>query len=301
MNKGHSHPLSVAGMLVTLGIIFGDIGTSPLYVFKAVVGENTPISRELVLGALSCIIWTLTLQTTFKYILITLQADNRGEGGVFSLYTLVRRFGKWVYLPAMIGAATLLADGILTPPISVASAIEGLGGVKAFEGVIAPGNGTTVAIVMAIISFLFFFQRFGTKVVGYSFGPIMFVWFSMLLVLGVGQIVQMPEVLASLDPRYAIRLLTHYEGGFWLLGAVFLCTTGAEGLYNDMGHCGRQNIQATWTFVKTALVCNYMGQAAWLLQHEGELLGHENPFYRVMPEWFLLIGVGISPSWPARP
>ncbi|MFN8351260.1 MAG: KUP/HAK/KT family potassium transporter [Flavobacteriales bacterium] len=281
-------------MLVTLGIIFGDIGTSPLYVFKAVVGENTPISRELVLGALSCIIWTLTLQTTFKYILITLQADNRGEGGVFSLYTLVRRFGKWVYLPAMIGAATLLADGILTPPISVASAIEGLGGVKAFEGVIAPGNGTTVAIVMAIISFLFFFQRFGTKVVGYSFGPIMFVWFSMLLVLGVGQIVQMPEVLASLDPRYAIRLLTHYEGGFWLLGAVFLCTTGAEGLYNDMGHCGRQNIQATWTFVKTALVCNYMGQAAWLLQHEGELLGHENPFYRVMPEWFLLIGVGIS-------
>ena len=294
MSKGHSHPLSVAGMLVTLGIIFGDIGTSPLYVFKAVVGETTPISKELVLGALSCIIWTLTLQTTFKYILITLQADNRGEGGVFSLYTLVRRFGKWVYLPAMIGAATLLADGILTPPISVASAIEGLGGVKAFEGVIAPGNGTTVAIVMAIISFLFFFQRFGTKVVGYSFGPIMFVWFSMLLLLGLGQIVQMPEVLASLDPRYAIRLLTHYEGGFWLLGAVFLCTTGAEGLYNDMGHCGRQNIQATWTFVKMALVCNYMGQAAWLLQHEGELLGHENPFYRVMPEWFLLIGVGIS-------
>ena len=294
MSRSHSHPLSMAGMLVTLGIIFGDIGTSPLYVFKAVVGETTPITAELVLGALSCIIWTLTLQTTFKYILITLQADNRGEGGVFSLYTLVRRFGKWVYLPAMIGAATLLADGILTPPISVASAVEGLGGVKAFEDTIAPGNGTTVAIVMGIISLLFFFQRFGTKVVGYSFGPIMFVWFSMLLVLGLSHIVRVPGVLASIDPRYAIRLLTQYEGGFWLLGAVFLCTTGAEGLYNDMGHCGRRNIQATWTFVKTALVCNYMGQGAWLLEHEGELLGHENPFYKVMPDWFLLSGVAIS-------
>ncbi|MBK6540195.1 MAG: KUP/HAK/KT family potassium transporter [Flavobacteriales bacterium] len=290
----HTHPLTVAGLLVTLGIIYGDIGTSPLYVFKAIIGETTPITNELVLGALSCIIWTLTLQTSFKYILLTLRADNRGEGGVFSLYTLVRRYGKWVYLPAMIGAATLLADGILTPPISVASAIEGLGGVPAFAGTIAPGNGTTVLLVMVIISFLFFFQRFGTKVVGYSFGPIMLVWFSMLLVLGLAQIVRMPQVLACVDPRYAVRLLTVYPGGFWLLGAVFLCTTGAEGLYNDMGHCGRKNIQATWVFVKTALVCNYMGQGAWLLQHEGQLLGHVNPFYEVMPQWFLIIGVGIA-------
>ena len=290
----HTHPITVAGMLVTLGIIYGDIGTSPLYVFKAIIGETTPISSELVLGALSCIIWTLTLQTSFKYILLTLHADNRGEGGVFSLYTLVRRYGKWVYIPAMIGAATLLADGILTPPISVASAIEGLGGVPAFESTIAPGNGTTVLVVMLIISFLFFFQRFGTKVVGYSFGPIMLVWFSMLLVLGVAQIVRMPQVLACVNPMYAVRLLTVYPGGFWLLGAVFLCTTGAEGLYNDMGHCGRKNIQATWIFVKTALVCNYMGQGAWLLHHEGELLGHVNPFYEVMPQWFLLVGVGIA-------
>lgn len=293
-SKHHTHPLTWAGMLVTLGIIFGDIGTSPLYVFKAIVGEHTPISRLLVLGSLSCIIWTLTLQTTLKYIIITLRADNKGEGGIFSLYTLVRRYGKWAYIPAMIGAATLLADGILTPPISVASAIEGLGGVQAFEGIIAPGNATTIGVVMGIISFLFFFQRFGTKVVGYAFGPIMLVWFSMLLLLGLAQVVQVPEVLHSLNPVWAVRLLTEYPEGFWLLGAVFLCTTGAEGLYNDMGHCGRQNIQATWTFVKTALVLNYMGQAGWLLQHEGQVLGHNNPFYALMPQWFLLIGVAIA-------
>lgn len=293
-HPSHLHPLSWAGMLVTLGIIFGDIGTSPLYVFKAIVGEETPISEELVLGALSCIIWTLTLQTTFKYILLTLRADNKGEGGVFSLYTLVRRYGKWVYLPAMIGAATLLADGILTPPISVAAAIEGLGGVKAFEGVIVPGNNTTVIVVVGIISLLFFFQRFGTKVVGFSFGPIMLVWFSMLLVLGLSQVVHMPHVLACINPAYAYDLLVKYPGGFWLLGAVFLCTTGAEGLYNDMGHCGRKNIQATWTFVKTALVLNYMGQGAWLLHHEGELLDGRNPFYELMPQGFLLVGVGIA-------
>lgn len=293
-SKAPHHPLTWGGMLVTLGIIFGDIGTSPLYVFKAIMGETTAVSELLVLGSLSCIIWTLTLQTTLKYIIITLRADNKGEGGIFSLYTLVRRYGKWVYIPAMVGAATLLADGILTPPISVASAIEGLGGVDAFEDIIAPGNTTTVAIVMAIISFLFFFQRFGTKVVGLAFGPIMFVWFSMLLVLGLAQVLETPAVLQSLNPVWAVRLLTEYPEGFWLLGAVFLCTTGAEGLYNDMGHCGRQNIQATWTFVKTALVLNYMGQAGWLLQREGLTLGHDNPFYGLMPHWFLLIGVAVA-------
>jgi KUP system potassium uptake protein len=200
MQKQHTHPLSWAGMLVTLGIVFGDIGTSPLYVFKAVVGETNAISEQLVLGALSCIFWTLTLQTTFKYILITLRADNRGEGGVFSLYTLVRRFGKWAWLPAIIGAATLLADGILTPPISVASAIEGLAGVEAFAGIIGPGNTTTILVVVAIISLLFFFQRFGTKVVGLAFGPIMLVWFSMLLVLGLLQVVHAPHVLRASIP-----------------------------------------------------------------------------------------------------
>jgi KUP system potassium uptake protein len=281
-------------LLVALGIIYGDIGTSPLYVFKAIIGEHGPISKQLVFGGVSCVFWTLTLQTTFKYILITLHADNRGEGGVFSLYTLVRRYGKWVYLPAMIGAASLLADGILTPPISVASAVEGLGGVKAFEGIIVPGNQLTVSIVICIIAGLFFFQRFGTKIVGTAFGPIMLVWFSMLLVVGLGQVMQYPEILKSLSPYYAYDLLVRYPGGFWLLGAVFLCTTGAEGLYNDLGHVGRRNIQFGWIFVKTALVLNYAGQGAWLMQQQGMALGERNPFYEAMPQWFLLVGVGIS-------
>ena len=286
--------LTWAGMLMTLGIVFGDIGTSPLYVFKAIVSATGVISEEVVLGGLSCIFWTLTLVTSFKYIFLTLQADNRGEGGVFSLYALVRRFGKWLWLPAIIGAATLLADGFLTPSISVASAIEGLSGVKAFEGTIEAGNTTTVLVVAIILSLLFFFQRFGTKVVGFAFGPIMLIWFTMILVLGVGQIVHTPHVLASINPKYAVQLLTDHPGGFWLLGAVFLCTTGAEGLYNDLGHCGRKNIRATWGFVKVALVCNYMGQGAWLLKHQGMDPGEHNPFFEVMPPWFLLIGVGIS-------
>lgn len=292
-NADRVQRLTWAGMLVTLGIIFGDIGTSPLYVFKAIVDE-APIQEELVLGALSCIFWTLTLQTSLKYILLTLRADNKGEGGVFSLYTLVRRYGKWVYLPTMIGAATLLADGILTPPISVAAAIEGLGGVHGFEGTITPGGFNTVFIVVGIISLLFFFQRFGTKVVGFAFGPIMFVWFSVLLILGLGHVIQTPHVLLCVNPMYAIDLLTKYPDGFWLLGAVFLCTTGAEGLYNDMGHCGRRNIQATWIFVKTALVLNYMGQGAWLLEHQGEFLLDRNPFYELMPPWLLLAGVALA-------
>jgi len=295
-NSGQAHlsKVTVGTLLVALGIIYGDIGTSPLYVFKAIVGEHTPITRQLVFGAVSCVFWTLTLQTTFKYILITLHADNRGEGGVFSLYALVRRYGKWVYLPAIIGAASLLADGILTPPISVASAIEGLGGVPAFKGTIAPGNNVTVGLVIGIIAGLFIFQRFGTKIVGTAFGPIMLVWFSMILIVGLRQVLAYPSILQSLNPYYAFDLLTRYPGGFWLLGAVFLCTTGAEGLYNDLGHVGRRNIQFGWIFVKTALVMNYAGQGAWLMQEEGQMLGDRNPFYAMMPQGFLLIGVSVA-------
>lgn len=292
--KAHLHTLTWGGMLVTLGIVFGDIGTSPLYVFKAIVGEEEPINEQVVLGGLSCIVWTLTLVTTFKYMFLALQADNRGEGGIFSLYALVRRFGPWAWIPAIIGAATLLADGILTPPISVSSAIEGLDGVKAFSGAIAPGNTTTVMVVVAIISLLFFFQRFGTKVVGLAFGPIMLIWFSMLAILGLSHIQDAPHVLACINPKYAVDLLTKYPDGFWLLGAVFLCTTGAEGLFNDMGHCGRGNIRATWGFVKAALVLNYMGQGAWLLSQQGHVLGTRNPFFELMPDWFRLTGIGIS-------
>jgi len=294
MGNPHKYSkVTAASLLVALGIIYGDIGTSPLYVFKAIVHGHL-ISEQLIYGGISCIVWTLTLQTTFKYIYLTLQADNRGEGGVFSLYALVRRYGKWLYIPAILGATTLLADGVIQPPISISSAVEGLAGVRAFSDSISPGNNLTIGIVIVIIALLFFFQRFGTKVVGFAFGPIMLVWFSMLFILGAVQIADHPEVLKCLNPYYAYDLLTNYPGGFWLLGAVFLCTTGAEALYNDMGHCGLQNIRRTWVFVKIALLTNYMGQGAWLIASAGPELGERNPFYAIMPQWFLLIGVGIA-------
>lgn len=284
---------TAAGLLVALGIIYGDIGTSPLYVMKAIIGER-PVSELLVLGGISCVVWTLTIQTTFKYILLTLRADNRGEGGIFSLYALVRRFAWWAFIPASIGAATLLADGIITPPISVASAIEGLVNVRGLEDVFTPGSNVTVAVVIAILSLIFFFQRFGTKVVGSTFGPVMGVWFSMLVVLGLTYVIQFPDVLRALSPHYAIALLTEYPDGFWLLGAVFLCTTGAEALYSDLGHCGRRNIQGSWIFVKAALIINYMGQGAWALHASGGSLDGRNPFYALMPDWFLLPGVCVA-------
>lgn len=293
MGRAHQPPLGWAGMLVTLGIIYGDIGTSPLYVFKAIIGEQR-ITEQLVLGGISCVVWTLTLLVTVKYILLTLRADNRGEGGVFSLYALVRRFGRWTYLPAILGAATLLADGMITPPISISSAVEGLSGVPAFKDIIEPGNSLTIGIVIGILSFVFLFQRFGTRVVGSAFGPIMLVWFTMLFVLGLIWIGKAPHVLRALNPWYAYDLLANYPKGFWLLGGVFLCATGAEALYNDLGHCGRKNIQATWGFVKLALVTNYMGQGAWLLSQTDPFLHDRTPFFQLMPEWFLLVGVGIA-------
>ncbi len=285
--------ISFAGLLVTLGIIYGDIGTSPLYVFRSIIGDR-PITQDLVYGGISCVIWTLTLQTTFKYVFLTLKADNNGEGGIFSLFSLVRRYTKWLFLPAIIGAATLLADGIITPPISVSSAIEGLGSVNGLERIFVPGNNLTVGIVIAIISLLFFFQKFGTKVVGFAFGPIMFIWFSMILLLGAKEIFHTPGVLMALNPYYAINLLVNYPHGFWILGAVFLCTTGAEALYSDLGHCGKKNIQATWTFVKISLIINYMGQGAWLLSLGKTSLGNLNPFYEIMPHWFLIMGIIIA-------
>src|SRR5918911_53244 len=219
MSSSHYKRVSVAGLLVALGIIYGDIGTSPLYTFQTILTEGGGVSKELVFGAISCIFWTLTLQTTFKYVIITLQADNHGEGGVFSLYALVRRYGKNLVYPAIIGAATLLADGIITPPITVTSAIEGLNMVKGMQAHIVPGNNLVVEIVLVILLLLFLFQRFGTKVVGASFGPIMFLWFTMLGVLGIRQIVHYPQVFAALNPLYGIRLLIEHPRGFWLLGA----------------------------------------------------------------------------------
>ncbi len=295
----HLKKISAAGILITLGIIFGDIGTSPLYVFQAIVGDRV-VEDRLVYGGISCVFWTLTLQTTFKYIVLTLQADNKGEGGIFSLFALVRRYRHWLYFPAIIGAGTLLADGIITPPISVASAIEGLNGVKGLEKIIVPGNGLTVGIVIAILSLLFFFQRFGTKVVGSSFGPIMLIWFTMIMVLGIHEVAQYPAILKAFNPYYAVELLTRYPKGFWLLSAVFLCTTGAEALYSDLGHCGRKNIQVSWIFVKIALLASYFGQGAWLLNSGMKSIYDIpsktllNPFYEMMPHWFLLTGVIIA-------
>lgn len=279
--------VTAASLLVALGIIYGDIGTSPLYVLKAIVGDRT-IDETLVFGGISCIFWTLVLQTTIKYIWLTLKADNDGEGGIFSLYALVRRYSKYLVIPTILGATTLLADGIITPPISVASAVEGLTMLKGFEQL------PTVPIVVVILSVLFFFQRFGTQKVGSVFGPVMVVWFSMLFTIGLSQILEFPSVLKALNPYYAYRLLTAYPHGFWLLGAVFLATTGAEALYSDLGHCGRKNIRITWMFVKIALLVNYLGQAAWILQQGEPVLGGRNPFFEMMAPWFLPAGIAIA-------
>lgn len=286
MNISVKQKVTAATLLVALGIIYGDIGTSPLYVMKAIIGDR-PINELLVYGAISCVFWTLTFQTTFKYILLTLSADNHGEGGVFSLYALVKRFGKGkLVIPTILGATCLLADGIITPPISVASAVEGL------EAIVP--NLPTIPIVITILSGIFIFQRFGTQKVGSVFGPIMIIWFTMLLVLGFSQIVQHVEIVKALNPIYGYELLTQYPNGFWLLGAVFLCTTGAEALYSDLGHCGKTNIRITWVFVKIALVINYLGQGAWLMSQGNEYLNGQNPFYAIMPQWFLIIGIIIA-------
>ena len=293
-NKHDHNKLALGGLLVTLGIIYGDIGTSPLYVMKAIIGDK-PISDTLVYGGISCIFWTLTLQTTIKYVILTLRADNNGEGGIFSLYALVRRKIKWLTIPAIIGGSALLADGIITPPISVASAIEGLE--------IHYPEIHTIPIVIAIITFIFLFQRFGTAVVGKSFGPIMFIWFSMLGILGFYQISSDVTVLKAVNPYWAYKLLFEYTGGIWLLGAVFLCTTGAEALYSDLGHCGKQNIRVSWVFVKITLLLNYFGQGAWLLKHTGEKLTivepggqlfTQNPFFTIMPDDFQIYGIIIA-------
>jgi KUP system potassium uptake protein len=286
----HGHTaISSAGLLIALGIIYGDIGTSPLYVMSSIIkGAQTPdlIDAHLVLGGISCVIWTLTLQTTIKYVLLTLNADNNGEGGIFSLYALVRRRGAWLSAVAIIGGAALLADGVITPPISVSSAIEGLKSVYP-----SLQQDTIVYIVIGIIAGLFLLQSFGTQIVGKAFGPIMFLWFTMLGVLGVSWIVRNPAILKAFNPYYAYDLLVRYPGGFWLLGSVFLCTTGAEALYSDLGHCGKGNIRISWTFVKSTLLLNYLGQGAWLMNHLGEKLDGRNPFYALMPSWFLLIGI----------
>lgn len=285
--------VSPLGLLVALGIIFGDIGTSPLYVFNAIIGSKT-VSDQLIIGSLSCIIWTLTLQTTIKYVILTLKADNRGEGGIFSLYALVRRRRRWLVLAAMIGGAALLADGMITPPISITSAIEGLRQIPRFNNITQQ---IIVFIVLGIISIIFFLQRFGSASIGKLFGPIMLIWFLMLAIMGLLHFLDDWHIFKALNPYYAIDLLTNYPNGFWILGAVFLCTTGAEALYSDLGHCGRGNIRVSWVFVKSCLIINYVGQGAWLLaNYEGKKfdVSQLNAFYGIMPEGFRIVGIVIA-------
>ncbi len=296
MNSSHTK-LSAAGLLIALGIIYGDIGTSPLYVFNAII-NNRMITESLIVGSLSCIIWTLTLQTTIKYVILVLRADNKGEGGTFSLYALVHRRRKWLVIPAMIGGAALLSDGIITPPISITSAIEGL--------VKVPGFGNfehyIVYIVLTILAFFFLMQQFGTGSIGRLFGPVMLIWFSLLGILGALHVMDDLAIFRAFNPFEGLRFLRDYPQAIWILGAVFLCTTGAEALYSDLGHCGKQNIRISWIFVKSTLILNYLGQGASLLKnHEGATMTSQfmssaniHAFYDLMPEWFVLFGVLIA-------
>ena len=273
-------------MLVTLGIIYGDIGTSPLYVMRAIIGGADTISELFILGGLSCVFWTLTLQTTIKYIIITLRADNKGEGGIFALFALIRKRAKWAFLFAIIGGATLISDSIITPAITIVSAVEGT--------LMINGRMPVLPIVILIITFLFFIQKFGTKAIGKSFGPIMFIWFSMLGILGFTQLIKHPEILKAINPKYVYLFLTEFPQGFLLLGAVFLCTTGADALYSDLGHCGLKNIRITWAYAKVSLLLNYFGQGSWILLNSESVDEFTNPFFAIMPEWFLMPGILIA-------
>ncbi|MBX2923931.1 MAG: KUP/HAK/KT family potassium transporter [Chitinophagaceae bacterium] len=289
----HTNKATIAGLVIALGIIYGDIGTSPLYVFNAIITDRA-ITEDLIIGSLSCIIWTITLQTTIKYVILVLQADNKGEGGIFALYALVRRRKKWLVLPAMIGGAALLADGMITPPITITSAIEGLQKNPTFQNL----HEYIIYIVIAILSLFFFLQQFGTYSIGRFFGPVMSLWFTMLAVLGIWHLFDDLSILKAFNPYYAIKILASNPDALWILGAVFLCTTGAEALYSDLGHCGRENIRISWIFVKSCLLLNYLGQGASLLKNNldtpaGAHAGI-NPFFDLMPEWFIIPGVLIA-------
>jgi len=283
------HRLSTAGVLVAMGIIYGDIGTSPIYTLRFIVGDKI-ITEDLIFGGLSCVVWTLTFITTIKYVYLALSADNKGEGGIFALYALVRRYkAGWVIFPAIIGCCTLIADGFITPAISVTSAVEGLRSLNADIT-----EQTIITIVIAILLGLFVFQQFGSSVVGKTFGPVMFVWFLFIGSIGFINLSENISVLKALNPIYAYNLLVKYPGGFWILGAVFLCTTGAEAMYSDLGHCGKSNIRLGWGFVKFCLLLSYFGQGAWLLEHQGTKLEGVIPFFEIMPQFLLFFGVIIA-------
>ncbi len=281
-----STPFRFMGIIIAIGIVYGDIGTSPLYVMKAVLNALPHNHPEYIIGAVSCVIWTLTLQTTIKYVLITLKADNKGEGGILSLFALIRKKYRWAYIIAAVGAATLLADGVITPSITVMSAIEGLHNVYTSVPVIP--------VAVGIIIILFMLQPFGTASLGRFFGVIMLGWFIMLGVLGLVHFIEYPEIAKAFNPLYAIRFLISSPHILIILGAIFLCTTGAEALYSDLGHCGLNNIRTSWVFVKTTLILNYLGQGAWVITHPDSIVPNINPFFEIMPSWFFIVGVTMA-------
>lgn len=292
--------LSVGGLLVAMGVVYGDIGTSPLYVMKAIVEGNgglQNVSSDFILGAVSLIFWTLTLLTTVKYVLIALNADNNGEGGIFSLYTLVRKKSKYLIIPAMIGGSALLADGVLTPAVTVTTAVEGLRDVPFFFNQFGMDQNIIVIITLVILLVLFSIQRFGTDIVGKAFGPAMLVWFTFLGLAGLMNFLQDLSVIRALNPIYAFKLLFSSENhlGLFILGNVFLATTGAEALYSDLGHVGKQNIRFSWPYIKSCLTLNYLGQAAWLIdvQDNPAYLEMEqlNPFFSMLPASWTVFGV----------
>lgn len=298
MHIKQNNKVNMGLLLIALGIVYGDIGTSPLYVMKAIVSVNgglAHINREYILGCLSLVIWTLTMLTTVKYVMICMRADNHGEGGIFSLYTLVRKQKRWLLIPAIIGGAALLADGILTPAVTVTSAIEGLQEIPYFFDSFASDQNNIIMIVIVIITAIFFAQRFGTGSIGKIFGPVMLLWFSMMGIFGTIQLVQDLTVLEAFNPVLGIKILFSPDNkmGLLILGTVFLCATGAEALYSDMGHVGKKSIYYTWPFVKVMLILSYLGQGAWTIQHIGDTkhLEEINPFFQIMPESFILYGV----------
>jgi len=286
MKQEYKVPFGMMGIFMAIGIVYGDIGTSPLYVMKAIVNglpQGMRSNPDYIIGAISCIIWTLTLQTTVKYVIVTLRADNRGEGGILSLFALIRQKYRWTYIIALIGAATLLADGIITPSITVMSAVEGL-------NTLIPSI-PIVPITIAIILGIFLVQPLGTARLGKPFGKIMFLWFTMIGILGILALIQYPLIVKAFNPYYAIKVITQTPDAFLILGAVFLCTTGAEALYSDLGHCGLHNIRVSWVYVKTTLIINYLGQGAWIITHPAEVAVGVNPFFSIMPSWFSYFGV----------
>ncbi|MGO3708650.1 KUP/HAK/KT family potassium transporter [Vagococcus salmoninarum] len=298
-----SHQLDkfkMGGALVAMGVVYGDIGTSPLYVMKAIIEGNgglARVSEDFIIGAVSLIVWTLTLLTTVKYVLIALKADNHGEGGIFSLYTLVRKVSRYLIIPAVIGGAALLADGVLTPAVTITTAIEGLRGIPSFFNIFGNNQNVIIIITIAIICVLFMIQRFGTERVGKAFGPVMLGWFTFIGGIGLLNFIDNPMVLKAINPYYALRLLTSPENkaGIFILGSVFLATTGAEALYSDMGHVGRKNILGSWPYIKMCLLLNYFGQAAWIISVKEEAYYQNiemlNPFFRMMPENIAVFGV----------